>query len=592
MTIEQCTVRLPRTEPTVKFSRPTRFPALDGLRCLAVVAVILSHANVPWARGGFIGVDVFFVLSGYLITGQLWAQVASGRVNLKRFWAARVRRLAPALLVVLVTASLAVLIAARDQLGSFRGDLVAALAYASNWWYVLGQRSYFESSGRPPVLQHLWSLAVEEQFYLVWPLMLALFAAAAVTWRRRRTAVLTLIIGLALASALTMAIGSAMDNVPYDNDGSRWYFGTDSHAFGLLLGAGLAVFRHGDGLGRPMAGLRKGPPWLASLGATALLALVAATIWLDPYTEGLYRYGLQGISLAALAVTAAATRQTPVARLLSLGPLRAVGRRSYGLYLWHWPVMTFTRPNLDVDLDGPGLFLLRLTLIAALTEMSYQMVEKPVREKGWTRWRIGPVPGIAVLAAVVVAIVVTVFALSGNKSGTTANVIPSAATPSATATDAKQLSISAYGDSVLEGAIPGMQKAFKQADVSTTEGIQASKVLEKITADQESGKLQPIVLIHTGDNGVIKESQLTGVLDKLRDRQRVLLATVYVARPWQDDNLKLLRSMPDRYSNLRIVDWNAFASEHKDLLYNDGIHMKPQGATAYANLIAQAATAP
>lgn len=599
MTVDHVRFPVSSTLETAAAGRSARYPALDGLRCFAVVAVVLYHAGLPWAPGGSIGVDVFFVLSGYLITGQLWSRaLVSHRIALVPFWAARARRLLPTLLVVVLASASAMVVLGRDQLRDFRGDLLATLVYGSNWWYLLHHRSYFSSSGRPPVLQHLWSLAVEEQFYLLWPLLLAVVLASVAAWRTRRRLLITVAFTLAAASALWMALGTHAADVPYGDDGSRWYFGTDSHAFGLLLGAGLALLRHGDGLGLRSGRLadRKAPPWLGWAGVAALASLLAAVLWLNPYRPGFYTYGLPAVSVAAVVLTAAVTRETVVAAWLSRPLLRAIGRRSYALYLWHWPVFQFTRPHLDVGLDGPALLFVRLVLVFTLTEMSYQMVEKPIRNRGFRevwralwQWRLGPVPGAALVAFVVAAIVAATFVVGGTDQP--AASAGSASTQGSTGGSASDIAISAYGDSVLLGAAPALKEDFGSVDLHAVEGVQARKVLDEVDSDHDTGHQASTVLLHIGDNGAINADQLAGTLDKLRDRRRVVLFTVYVDRDWQDANNQLLSSMPGKYPNVRLVDWHAFAGSHTDLLYGDGIHLRPSAFQSYAHLVAGAATA-
>ena len=356
-------------------------PALDGLRALAVIAVVLYHAELPVA-GGFLGVEIFFVLSGFLITALLvgeWRQ--HGRINLAAFWMRRTGRLLPALLLMLGgTCLLALLLPAQERAG-LRGDLFAALTYVSNWRLVLSGQSYFDVGTRPSLLQHLWSLAVEEQFYLLWPLLFAL----GLRWLRP--------LGL-LALTLALALGSlALAFTLYDPgaDPSRVYFGSDTRASGLLIGALLAM------LWAPwrqlaLAGPRIGVA-LDAAGIGALAGLVAANLWLYDSHPLLYRGGLASVALLTALVIAAATH--PHARLLpallAWAPLRWVGLRSYGIYLWHWPIFQLTRPYLDVPFDGPGWLALRVGLVLLLAELSYRFVELPVRHGAIGKlWRTRP----------------------------------------------------------------------------------------------------------------------------------------------------------------------------------------------------------
>jgi peptidoglycan/LPS O-acetylase OafA/YrhL len=344
-----------------------------------VLGVILYHAGYDWIPGGFLGVEVFFVVSGYLITSLLveeWRNTAD--IDLRRFWTRRARRLLPALFVMLfVTCAYAALFVpdARNQL---RGDSVAALAYVMNWWQIGSHQSYFGALGRPPLLRHLWSLAVEEQWYLMWPLVFR-FAMRRVSGRARVLA------PVALVAALLSAIEMAVLFHP-NSDPSRVYYGTDTRAAGLLVGASLAF------VWAPWKWQRARERHLVAVdvvGVGALVLLAVAFFEFDQsgYFAGndrlgpvLYRGGFLAVSVLSAVAIAAVVH--PGARLLraamSSKPLVWVGLRSYGLYLWHWPVFMVTTPQ-DVPLDGPALFVVRLIITVVLTEVSYRFVELPIR---------------------------------------------------------------------------------------------------------------------------------------------------------------------------------------------------------------------
>jgi peptidoglycan/LPS O-acetylase OafA/YrhL len=383
-------------------------PGLDGLRALAVIAVLLYHGGLTWLPGGFLGVEVFFVISGYLITALLLAQWRRyGRVDLKAFWLGRARRLLPALYVLLVVTLAYAVVFLPQEVAGLREDVLAAFGYVTNWYLVLGHESYFEAVGRPSLLRHLWSLAVEEQFYLLWPLLLALGLSVGIAGWRQRWVLLLALFGAA-ASALLMGL-------LYEPgvDPSRLYFGTDTRATGLLIGAALACvwapWRFGvAGRGNRSAAahrlllqrgrrgwVRRRWGWMAPLfldlaGLAALGGLVFLCARLGEFDPLLYRGGLACVALASAVVIMASAH--PYARLgnglLGRQPLRWIGERSYGIYLWHWPVYMVTRPHLDVPLDGLPLLALRLAVTLALAELSYRYVEMPVRRGALGRaWR-------------------------------------------------------------------------------------------------------------------------------------------------------------------------------------------------------------
>lgn len=343
------------------------------MRALAVIAVVLFHSALGIAPGGFLGVEVFFVISGYIITRALLAERAiSGRIALGAFWVRRARRLLPALFLLLFAVAAYTVIFESGEAAGLRRDIAAALAYVTNWDLIVSGETYFDSWERPSLLRHLWSLAVEEQFYVVWPLLMA---GGLALLRNRLT--LALILGGAAASAIAMAVlyepGSAV---------TRIYYGTDTRASGLLIGAALAFVwsaRQSDGGNglRALAGVSA----LTLAGAVGLATLVGLTLLADGSTPFLYQGGFALVGVATAALIVAATHErSPLAQGLGTPVLRWVGVRSYGIYLWHWPVMVLTRPGVDVPLDGVALFAMQVAITLALAEGSYRWVEKPIRE--------------------------------------------------------------------------------------------------------------------------------------------------------------------------------------------------------------------
>jgi peptidoglycan/LPS O-acetylase OafA/YrhL len=362
----------PRPSTPTPTSR-TRFdylPAVDGLRAIAIAAVVLYHADVPWMPGGFIGVEVFLAISGFLITSLLAREFKRhGSVDITDFWARRARRLLPAMWAVIFSVTLYAAYFLPDELASLRGDAIAALGYAANWVLIFDHRSYFEQAGRPSLLKHFWSLAIEQQFYLLWPGLYSMFLG-----RVPRALSVALCVGLAAASAAWMGV---LFNP--DLDPSRLYFGTDTRASGLLLGAALALWQpHANIANRTKA-------WSLALegaGIVALGALITACFVVDEYDPPLYLGGFFMIAVLTAVVIAAVTApESPiVGRMLRVAPLRWLGIRSYSLYLWHFPVFMVTRPAIDLPLSGFPSLVLRLAIAVALAELSYRYIETPVRD--------------------------------------------------------------------------------------------------------------------------------------------------------------------------------------------------------------------
>ncbi|OMF80531.1 acetyltransferase [Paenibacillus peoriae] len=352
-------------------------PGLDGLRALAVIAVIVYHLNPDWLPGGLLGVGVFFTLSGYLITDILVSQWDTYHsFKMKDFWLRRARRLLPAMLTVVAVIVLCSLLFDPSRLTALRGDVPAALVYMSNWWFIFHQVSYFESFGPPSPLGHLWSLAVEEQFYILWPLLLAL----GLKFMPKRIVLAGWVTCLALISALLMAV----IYVP-GSDPSRVYYGTDTRGFALLIGAALALVWPSGKLKEQAS--PKARMLLDSIGAISLLLLCHWAWASNEYDPSLYRGGLLGIALVtAIVVAALAHPVSHLGRLLGIKPLRWIGARSYGLYLWHVPVITLTTPQVDTDGVHVMRIILQLLATVLLASLSFKYIEEPIRHGGFRHW--------------------------------------------------------------------------------------------------------------------------------------------------------------------------------------------------------------
>jgi peptidoglycan/LPS O-acetylase OafA/YrhL len=354
-------------------------PGLDGLRAISVVAVLLYHAEMPWLNGGFLGVEVFFVISGYLITLLLTQEhERTSTISLKAFWLRRARRLLAALYTLLATVSVVVLIFYREDASKLAGQVWAALTYVTNWFLIFSDESYFALTERPLVFQHLWSLAIEEQFYLVWPLLL--FGLLRV-FKGRPVPIAGVITLGAIASLLWMAYlyEPAMDP-------SRAYYGTDSRASGLLLGAALAL------VWKPGHRFRREPQVkqvaLDLVGLIALGVVIGCFAQFRDTDTFLFRGGFAVLSLMSCAAIAAAVHPgTAIGRLLGLPFMTWIGKRSYSLYLWHWPIFVYTQPEIDTPLTLYPTLVLRLALTVGAAELSYRYVEVPIRNGAFRRWR-------------------------------------------------------------------------------------------------------------------------------------------------------------------------------------------------------------
>lgn len=613
-------------------------PGLDGLRALAVMGVLLYHADLPFMPGGFLGVDVFFVLSGFLITSLILEEFdRSGRVDFKAFYLGRARRLLPAVLLLLLVVSVAAAFVYRDAARQVASDVLASVLYVNNWWYVLADQSYFESIGRPPMLKHLWSLSVEEQFYLVWPAIAYLVVRR---WRRRGLVLVASL--LALASTVWMAVLAVSNGFPDYADPSRAYFGTDSHAMGLLIGAALACLWRPGRLSATVP--RGGRIILTTTGVMALLAVLWFFVAVGEFTPWLYRGGFLGLALIVALLIAIATHPAVlVGRVLGMRPLRYIGQRSYGLYLWHWPVYMVTRPSLDIPIDGFALLVLRLALTFGIAELSYRFVEIPIRRgaigRMTARWRSAgerrrrslAVRAWVIGAAAFTAIVMlagqlisaptptaadglpadvasamgvasggpTEVSLDGGEStAPSTNPTPEAATSSATSTPTASAipgattgngRVSAIGDSVMLGArdvikqvIPGTKV---DAKVARMPGAFVGPLKRYVAAD----KLAPVVVLHPATNGVLPEEMFREMLDILKDVPKVVVVNSNMPRTWRDPNNSVIDTVLPDYPNAVLADWYSASKGKSDYFVSDGIHLTSSGANAFAELIKKAA---
>lgn len=364
---------------------------LDGLRAIAVLGVIAYHLNLDFIPGGLLGVGIFFVLSGYLITDILLSQWREhGRIALGDFWLRRFRRLLPGMLTMTAVVMLWLLCTDSSRLASLKGDILSGVTYISNWWYIFHHVSYFESFGPPSPFGHFWSLAVEEQFYLLWPLLLI---AAIVLFKRKGWLVVSIVVAAEL-SAGAMAI---MYNP--DLDPSRVYYGTDTRAFALLAGAALAVVWPSRKLSGTLPAMNR--LVLDVSGIAALAVLIYMMLNTSEYDSFLYQGGMVIQAIAAtLLVAVLAHPSSLLARIIGAKPLRWIGERSYGIYLWHYPIIVLTSPVVNTGGAHPVRMLLQVVATVVLASMSLKYIENPIRYNGfrdslsklWGRGRTSLVP--------------------------------------------------------------------------------------------------------------------------------------------------------------------------------------------------------
>jgi len=589
-----------------------RIPGLDGLRALAVAAVVIYHLGAGWLPGGFLGVDLFFVISGFLITTLLLGEIESrGRVRYGQFYLRRARRLLPALFLVLAACLVLSATVARDVAHSTIRDVPGALAYVSNWWMLGQEQSYFDLIGRGNLLGHLWSLAVEEQFYLIWPLLLGALALLASWIGRpvRRVVLVAALVG-AVASTAWMATLAFGLGIPLQADPTRVYVGTDAHAMSVLVGAALATVWNVRRFRTALA-----PGARAVLVAAGTVGLVLAgllAVGVSEYSPWLYRGGfLLAAGVFALVVAAATHPGSPLGPALDNPPMRWIGQRSYGIYLWHWPIFLVTRPGIDVPWVGPGVEAARVGLVVLVAAASYRFVEVPVRRGDLGRWwrarrdaGLGLAPatrrGALALGGAVLAVVATAGLLATAPSaqevaaaqaqGGTTDVVDSAAreapvVPTAGLTSAD---ISWYGDSVTRWAVEALRRDLPAVRIDAGLNRSPGFIMNRATTDAAAGRAGRVVVMHLGNAGPISERALRDALTTLADRDRVVLVNSTARFAYVQPNNAVLARVAAGQPNVVVVDWRALSAGHPEW-FTDGLHLTEAGKAEFAAAVHRAA---
>jgi peptidoglycan/LPS O-acetylase OafA/YrhL len=620
-------------------------PGLDGLRAIAVLAVIAFHLGYGWAPGGLLGVGIFFTLSGYLITDILLSQLNGGHIRLAQFWLARARRLLPALFLMLVIVVAWVTIFGPAQPQQFRDAVVANAFYVGNWQLILGDVSYFARFAPPGPLNHLWSLAIEEQFYILWPFLLVLGVklvreTPTKAGLRPRLALLT--IGLGIVSAILMAVLYHPSLDP-----SRVYYGTDTRAFELLFGGALAMVWPSRKLSpRIPVGARNLLDGLGVLG----LAVIALMIWqTDQYSSFLYRGGFVALSLATVLVLAPLAHPAcRLGRFLGVEPLRWLGVRSYGIYLWHFPVIVLTTPGGVANGAEPLRELLQVAAIFAIAALSWRFVEEPIRRGAlgriWRRlrsgewrpaqlsregWALAGVGGLILLAAIAGMAGVNSVSAEGKdarveeaRAAGTDKPAPLTPAQAAESTRSSCKAVAHIGDSTSEGLtsaeyLPNESQRIEAqyADVGAKEQVYgiagARSIVETFEGEPNAQEVAEafkyegfhgcwVLALGTNEAADVFVGSSVGDLERIEIMMNTIgdepvmwvnvRSLVEAGDPYSAENMKKwdeeLLVACRRYPNMRVYDW---ASDVKDAWFiEDGIHFTSPGYAARAELIAHA----
>ncbi|MBV7294696.1 acyltransferase [Corynebacterium sp. TAE3-ERU12] len=606
-----------QTTPTaaVRPGRIRRVPAIDGLRGLAVAAVVLYHFFGRLLPGGYLGVDVFFVLSGFLITSLLVREHATtGRINLATFWKRRVRRILPAAAFVLIVGVIAARLVGGDPAVGLGAQFFGSLFFVNNWTQIAQSQSYFADQG-VQVFAHYWSLAVEEQFYIIWPL--ALIALYAIIRRRGANpdrAPVVFAVVLSVAAALWMA----WLHIPGE-DPTRVYYGTDTHIFGLGLGAALA-FALTTRAPSPIAdswpfdrGPAQNQALAAVVGILGLLGLIALFFVLPDTATITYRGGLFLASVCTAGLLLAVVRGAgPTAGLFALAPLRWLGERSFSLYLWHWPVMVLVSAVLVRSplRDVPALAgVASLVISLPLSAWSYRWIETPIRRHGYravlaqlcaARPQIRfAVPAVATLAVLATGASI----LTAPQQTTLERDLAAAAAQQQNADKADDLAvtedrefpdgdqITAIGDSVMLASLDALQTEFPGIYVDGDVSRHWESVPAIAQAMEANGTLDPFVVLGFGTNGPSSgayEGLLDDIIEQLGPDRVIVLVLPYGDRWYMPEAEEEILAAGKKYDNVFIADWCHAAKADVTRLRADLVHPTPPGALAYVGAIRDA----
>jgi len=570
-------------------------PAIDGLRAVAVIAVILYHLGISWIPGGFLGVDLFFVISGYVITRLLLDSIQErGGLDLRDFYMARIRRLLPPLIFMIVVTSIVVGIWAPDTTKKFLTDAPFSIFGGMNWWLVFNQQDYFESSGRPPLLQHTWSLAVEAQFYLLWPLILLVI----LKYFGKRVIPAAALIIAAISGIALMLVSFQLD-ATNTSKVSHIYFGTDTHSIGLFLGAALAVSWIPQNFNLQVT--RRAQDFIDSIGVFGFIGILATFALIDESEPTLYRiaFPLAGIFGTAILISIVhpASRFAP---LLRNKVLLWIGERSYAIYLWHWVIFQISRPQVDLYGENWALFSLRILLVLAMADISLRLVELPIRSGAVAYWfggmkyrtkavrrkqKLTVALSISILIVTSASVSVSAIMRVDKENQELLQLLKDADKPIITPIEnPANPGLWVTGDSVILGIRHTLEMEHPIALINARVGRQAPELLEVILRDGPLVLNSPIVF-NIGNNNALTRAQVIAIFEAVKAAPQRIVVNTAVPRPWRDANNELINEIAATYPNTVVVRWDQISEGHPEYFAPDGVHLVPAGARAYVAAI-------
>jgi peptidoglycan/LPS O-acetylase OafA/YrhL len=566
--------------------------SIDGLRAIAVTAVVLYHLGISWIPGGFLGVDLFFVISGYVITRLILDSInQSSALDLRAFYAARIRRIYPGFLFMVISTIIFIGVWAPEAIKRFLSDLPYALSGTINWALVARNQDYFETIGRPPLLQHTWSLAVELQFYLVWPIILLTVLKY---FGKKNIARIALVIAI-ISGTILFLVSLQLDQANTSKV-SHIYFGTDTHSLGLFLGSALAVSWIPQNLSANIT--RRAQDVIDGIGVVGLLGLISTFLFIDESNPSLYKiaFPLAAVfgCLVIISLVHPASRFAPI---ISTPPFRWIGQRSYGIYIWHWVIFQVTRPSVDLSGETWALYLARVLLVLALADISLRWVEIPFRQGQVQNWfrgmkyrsskeRVRQQLSVLVSIIAVLAVTTSISVSAINKSNQISQVI------NEEITDQEESPVDlgsttglwVTGDSVILGIRSKLESKEHISLVNARVGRQAPELLAVMRVDQSSVPSSPVIF-NLGNNNALSEQTVVEIFEVIKNQPQIIVVNTAVPRPWRDSNNAIISKVASNYANVKLVDWDRISKDRPELFAPDGVHLSPIGSDVYVDLV-------
>lgn len=597
-------------------------PSIDSLRALAVLAVIIYHVDVNYLPGGFLGVDLFFVLSGYLISSLIIKEYRkTGSINLYNFYLRRARRLLPAVYFMITVGIILMVIFNEVLLKKSHLDAIFGYIYSSNWWYIFHKLDYFDSFGSQSPFKHLWSLAIEEQFYMIFPLLFLLINSKKKEkdgMYKLSKSFLYIVLGLIFVSLITHILLFDINNI------SRIYFGTDTRAFSLLVGVVGAILYPMDKLNTKITPQENFVYSVVSLISIAIL--ITIMIYTSEYNTWLYRGGFLLVAILGIIIIISSGKQhTVMAKLLSFKPVVFIGKISYSLYLWHFPILVLTTPVSEIG--NPNIFyvILRVILTFIVAIISYVFVETPIRKLGFknyisviykklvkkskkTKKTVASITVIVSLLFVMgilgksVPYISTAFVkeVESNKESQFVNKGENNKDNNQNQdnkkaenkddkndnknTEKKYSSVVVIGDSLTVDIGEKFQEVYPGAVIDGKIGRQLYVAVEEAKGYSQYNNENSAIIFQLGTNGPFTESQIEDLL-KVFDKADIYFVNIKVPRAWEKTVNTALQEAKEKHSNVKIIDWYTVASSGKDLFEPDRVHLNQTGVTEMVTLI-------